>query len=320
MRRSYKYNSMFKNIIKRFSWKYHEFRMWWPVWFYIINREPRNKWVAYKSSAHLSAVQKRILEDLQKDGIAVTHLDELFGSNDVSRRLLAYTNILMANPSNQQKIVAHEEEKHTAKSDIIVHLLGGYGDTKPEVSLGDSFLQTSLSKDVLDVVASYLEMIPLFKMCSFHSTILLPIGSRALFSQKWHRDPDDKKLVKVFMYMSDVNEEGAGPFTYIKGSQLGGRWRHLFPQVPPVGSYPPAAELERAISKADHKVCLGRAGTMIFCDTSGLHKGGYSTIKRRLMYAATFASRASVLPTNYTLTDTENRDNLSKIGQMTLRA
>ncbi len=293
--------------------------MWWPVWFYMVNREPRRRWARYKSSAHLDAVQQRILADLNHDGIAITHMDELFGRSDASRELLAYTDKLMADPANQQKIVSRENAKQTEKSDIIVHLIGGYGDTKPEVSLCDPLVRTSLHKKVLDVVASYLELIPLFKMCSFHSTIILPAGSRAIFSQKWHRDPDDKKLVKVFMYLSDVDEEGAGPFMYVKGSQIGGRWRHVFPQVPPVGSYPPAAELEKIIPEQDRKACLGKAGTMIFCDTSGLHKGGYSTTKRRLMYAATFASRASVLATNYTLTNAEERSNLFEIGQMVLR-
>lgn len=256
-----------------------------------------------------------MVEDLKRDGIAIAHLNDFFPEASIARELNMYGSKLFADPSSQEKIATREHAKQTAKSDIIVHLLGGYGDTKHVLSMRDSFLQLTLSNEILHSVASYLDMFPLFKMCSLHSTILLPAGSPEFFSQRWHRDPDDKKLVKVFLYLTDVDEQGAGPFTYIAGSHLGGRWRHLYPQVPPVGSYPPAGALEKCIPEEDRRVCLGRIGTLIFCDTSGLHKGGYSTTKRRLMYAATYTSAASPLQANCTLTDMDKADHFSEIAR-----
>jgi ectoine hydroxylase-related dioxygenase (phytanoyl-CoA dioxygenase family) len=132
------------------------------------------------------------------------------------------------------------------------------------------------------------------------STIVVPIDSEAYLSQRWHRDPEDKKLVKVFMYINDV-DEGTGPFTYVVGSQYGGKWRYLFPQRPPAGSYPIQGGVEKIVKQSDIKVCVAPAGTIIFCDTSGLHKGGFSTEKSRLMSMSCFVSSASRYPKNYTL-------------------
>ncbi|MEK7074734.1 MAG: hypothetical protein AAB968_03130 [Patescibacteria group bacterium] len=302
-------------MFKKFYWKYYYLRSLWPVWFYVLNRRPRRLWQTYRTQVRLSAIQARVVEDLKRDGIAIAHLNDFFSDGSVVRVLTAYSNKLLADPVSQEKITTRECAKQTAKSDIIVHLLGGYGDTKHTLSIRDPFLQLTFSNEILHSVASYLDMFPLFKMCSLHSTILLPADSPEFFSQRWHRDPDDKKLVKVFLYLTDVDEQGAGPFTYIAGSHLGGRWRHFYPQVPPVGSYPPAGALEKYIPEEDKKICLGKIGTLIFCDTSGLHKGGYSTTKRRLMYAATYTSAASSLQANCALIDMDQADHFSKIAR-----
>ena len=306
---------MLPRILKKLYWKYYYLRSLWPVWFYILNRHPRRLWQVYRPDVRLSAVQARVVGDLKRDGIAIAHLNDFFPEGSVTRELKAYSDKLLADPVSQEKIATREHAKQTAKSDIIVHLLGGYGDTKHVLSLCNPFLRFTFSNEILHSVASYFDMFPLFKMCSLHSTILLPAGSPEFFSQRWHRDPDDKKLVKVFLYLTDVEEQGAGPFTYIAGSHLGGKWRNLYPQVPPVGSYPPAGALETYIPEADKKICLGKIGTLIFCDTSGFHKGGYSTTKRRLMYAATYTSAASVLQANCTLIDMDKAGHFSRIAQ-----
>ena len=44
------------------------------------------------------------------------------------------------------------------------------------------------------------------------------------------------------------------------------------------------------------KTFTGKAGTMIFCDTSGLHQGGYATGKERIMSTFGYYSHASLWP------------------------
>jgi hypothetical protein len=108
-------------------------------------------------------------------------------------------------------------------------------------------------------------------------------------SQRWHRDPEDEHVVKVFVYFSDVDEE-AGPFEYVRGSTAGGRYGHLWPWGDGP-RYPPADELEASVAAEDRLAVTGSAGTVILCDTGGFHRGGFARTKPRILSIATFLRR-----------------------------
>jgi len=62
--------------------------------------------------------------------------------------------------------------------------------------------------------------------------------------------------------------------------------------------------------------CFGKAGTVIFADTSGLHKGGYVLSAPRLMYTATYLTKAAVSPIH--LAYTGNRASLPPLARLAL--
>jgi len=113
-----------------------------------------------------------------------------------------------------------------------------------------------------------------------------------MHSQLWHRDLEEKKMIKVFIYLNDVNENN-GPFFYVKGSQPSGKSKisKFAPQYLPKGSYPDEATVKNTIL-LDQIVCAkGKAGTIIFCDTAGLHKGGFVVEGERKMITGFFPSK-----------------------------
>lgn len=102
------------------------------------------------------------------------------------------------------------------------------------------------------------------------------------WSQNWHRDPEAERLVKVFLFLEDVTED-SGPFEYVSGSHNGG--------------YAEAAEPKRYANQAYVQHCIppeakrrftAPAGTIVFADTSGLHRGGYTKARRRLNCVFTY--------------------------------
>jgi hypothetical protein len=141
-------------------------------------------------------------------------------------------------------------------------------------------------------------MFPKFRYWHLETTMPMPAQNRAFASQVWHRDPDDQQLMKAFLYLNDVDEE-AGPFTYLKYSQYGGKWRHLFPQNPPSGTQKMPPNVDDLIPKEDRHTGVGRAGTIIFADTSGLHRGGFAKGKNRFMYTSAYAPPSTLLPIRY---------------------
>lgn len=275
------------NILRKFTHipmhgahLYFRVRSWFPVWFYVLNHKSRTLYREHRQE--LTPVQERIAADLRRDGIALAHIDEFSLDKHILSVLQQYT---------QDRLAAADTK--TNKS-----FLRNIWDAVPLLSFDNPFVLLAINNAILDCVNAYMGMLTKFYYFTLNITTPVPVGTAAVQSQRWHRDPEDKKLCKVFLYLSDVDET-AGPFIYIKGSQYGGRWRTLFPQRPPRGNYPPEQGVEKMIPKKDWHTGIGTAGTIIFCDTSGLHRGGYATKKDRVMFTAGYCSQATSWPIRF---------------------
>lgn len=258
------------NILLR---PYYSIRNSWNFWYYILNYRAR---MLYKKHApRLSPVQQRIVADMRKDGIAFSTLEELFPGKGVLRTLQEWT-----------KEAKHAGENELEHKKNYLRPLWSIGAT---FDLNHPFLSLSLSSEILGIVNSYDNMFR--RLNSLHYAETLPVGdNEPIRSQRWHRDPQEKKQVKFFLYVNDVDEE-AGPFMYVRGSQYGDpRYGSLFPQHLPFGVYPPDNVVERWVRTEDIVTALGSAGTVIFCDTSGLHRGGYARRRSRFMFTALYPS------------------------------
>ena len=121
-------------------------------------------------------------------------------------------------------------------------------------------------------------------------------------SEGWHRDPEDAPMFKAFVYLNDVLELGHGPFQYIPWSRPGGRHEPLLPRFGR-GLYdksyklrPDWSQVEAAVPEEDRVTVLGKAGTVFFCNTSGLHRGGFCTSQDRYMGAYVYQRPGSQFP------------------------
>lgn len=102
--------------------------------------------------------------------------------------------------------------------------------------------------------------------------------------QRFHRDPDDWRFLKLFIYLTDVPDAAAGPHVYVRGSHHGtGRLR--------ARAYSRADILRQYDEAAIHPV-LGAAGTAFMADTYGIHAGAVPRGQPRLIVQAQY----SVLP------------------------
>jgi hypothetical protein len=154
------------------------------------------------------------------------------------------------------------------------------------------FVQFPLQTPILDIANAYFQMYTRLAFVNVWHTFPTSLEPRS--SQLWHYDPEDRHVLKIFLYLTDVDSE-AGPFIYGSGTQ-------------PKGSSAPLRYFDSAEDKrsrandatmlnkvpADRWIeCTGKKGTIIFADTRGYHKGGYATERERIMYQCTFVSDAS---------------------------
>jgi hypothetical protein len=112
-------------------------------------------------------------------------------------------------------------------------------------------------------------------------------------SQLWHFDFDDKHLLKAFLYLRDV-DEGTGPFEYVAGSQPGGPYHSIRPWRPMDYGRVPEDHVKRSVSDEAVRTFTAPRGTVIFCNTSGLHRGGFAVSGPRVLATATYCSPASL--------------------------
>jgi ectoine hydroxylase-related dioxygenase (phytanoyl-CoA dioxygenase family) len=112
-------------------------------------------------------------------------------------------------------------------------------------------------------------------------------------SQRWHRDFNDKHLLKAFVYLVDV-DESTGPFEYVPGSAPGGPYADAWPWRPLGDNYPPEDALEQRIPAEAVRVFTGPKGTLLFCNTAGFHRGGFATARPRVLATVTYSSPASL--------------------------
>jgi Phytanoyl-CoA dioxygenase (PhyH) len=259
----------------------------------------------------LDGVQQRVLDTLRRDGIALVAFDELFEDENLWRTLS--DDIGGFARDTEQQLDQPRKKAMGGKSFIVRRYLGGK--ETPVFDVDNLWLRFGLSERLLDVVNAYRgEPVNLIDFDNWY-TIPDPGADTRVKSQQWHRDPWDEHITKVFVYFCDVDED-AGPFEYVRQSAPGERYGDLWPWEP-AGIYPPQDEFEATIPSSDWVTATGDTGTVIICDTSGFHRGGWARLKPRILSTQTYVGAASAKRPRFDLERTDGGD-LSPAGRSAL--
>ena len=163
------------------------------------------------------------------------------------------------------------------------------------VTLGpdDPWFSFAASRRMLDVANAYLRLESKLSYVDLWYTAQQPATDERVASQNWHVDFDDKHLLKAFVYLTDVGPDH-GPFEYVPGSQPGGRHHAVRPWTPMGYGRVPDEDVARSVPSEEIATFTGPKGTLILCNTSGLHRGGFATAGPRVLATATYCSPASL--------------------------
>ena len=125
---------------------------------------------------------------------------------------------------------------------------------------------------LLDAAGRYLRCKPTISNISIWWS--LPADGTAQEAENYHRDVDDWRFVKFFLFMNDVGADG-GPHCFVRGSHRRARFLRI--------RRVPDAEVTAAFDARDLLSIGGRSGDAFLEDTFGLHKGQPPIAKRRLL-------------------------------------
>jgi hypothetical protein len=154
---------------------------------------------------------------------------------------------------------------------------------------GDSpFARFALQQPLLAALAEHYGELPRLDYVSV--TYSGPVEGELRFSQLWHRDYDDTRVVKLFVYLTDVGEED-GPFTFLpapESDKVGFSRRSHRPDAA-VAAH---ADLGKAV-----RMTGPRLSAFLVETSRCLHMGSrVAAGHERLMYTATFISSPRIFP------------------------
>jgi hypothetical protein len=254
----------------------------------LANRASRRRYA--QTPPALDSVQQGVLDRLREEGYASIPFSELVPDPAVwleleadAQRFVAETEAGLA-----RELEGGESKlRRRAGKEFLVRKYS-WG---AELGLDDPWLRLGTNPRLLDLANAYLHMWSKLEYVDVWYTP--PAGSdERRASQRWHRDFNDRHLLKAFLYLVDVDEE-TGPFEYVPRSAPGGELDRLWPWRPLGDNYPPEDEFADRVNGRSVTFTAPK-GTIIFCNTSGFHRGGFATGKARVLATLTWDSPASL--------------------------
>jgi hypothetical protein len=254
----------------------------------LANRGSRRRYA--QEPVALDEVQRGVVERLRQEGYASLPFSDLVPDTNVWQELEADATRFVGETETG---LASEQEggesalrRRAGKEFLVRKYSWGVA-----LGLDDPWLRLGTNPRLLDLANAYLEMWSKLEYVDVWYTAPAG-GDERRSSQRWHRDFNDRHLLKAFIYLVDVDEQ-TGPFEYVPRSAPGGELDRLWPWRPLGENYPPEDEFAERVD--GHSVTFtAPKGTIIFCNTSGFHRGGFASGKPRVLATLTWDSPASL--------------------------
>ena len=249
------------------------------------NRSARRRFASDRPA--LDDVQRGLVESLDRDGYVTLPFADLVGE-DVWHAVEAQGDAFVA--ETERTLAEGGTGKVRAGKEFVLRAYSFEGAT---LGSDNAWFAACASRRLLDVANAYLRLQAKLSYVDLWYTAQQPATDERVASQNWHVDFDDRHLLKAFVYLSDVGADH-GPFEYVPGSQPGGRHHGVRPWVPMGYGRVPDEDVTSSVSADEIATFVGSKGTLILCNTSGLHRGGFATAGPRVLATATYCSPASL--------------------------
>ena len=236
----------------------------------------------------LDEVQQRIVDAVDAEGYVALPFAELFTDEALRTEIDAMGDAFVA--ETQAAIEAGGGLKVRPGKEFVARAFSFEGAT---LSFEHPWFRAVASRRMLDIANAYLRLWSKLSYVDLWYTAPQPADEARVASQNWHFDFDDKHLLKAFLYLTDVDAD-TGPFEYVPGSQPGGPYHSVRPWAPMGYGRVSDEDVAKAVPPEAIATFTAPRGTLIFCNTSGLHRGGFATGKARVLATATYCSPASL--------------------------
>ncbi|EAW45031.1 2OG-Fe(II) oxygenase [Nodularia spumigena CS-584] len=197
----------------------------------------------------MTKADQELVEKIKYEGVVITSLEEL--------GIPSTPDILKAAINLKQKLPPNISGQ---KNGFVVHASSQQIMEYPEI------FYWGLEERLLNIVDNYLGLPVAYNGLYFRRDIANNIeqGSRL-----WHIDREDRKILKIIIYLNDINEY-TGPLQYIPQNLT----LEIVKALKYTSGYIQDSKMREFISPENYKSCTGSIGTVIFAATGSIfHRG-----------------------------------------------
>lgn len=220
--------------------------------------------------ALLHPVDQQIVSALKQDGVAVSSLAEL-AIPDTDQFMQA-AQALMAELQAQPAIAPRPNDRQNAFSHAVpaspIQIARDY----PEL------FTWGLCDRILNILEVYMQAPVACQGVNLRRDV---VDGQQIGTRFWHRDGEDRHVIKIIIYLTDVGEND-GPFEYIPKSQS-----PSYKQFKAVNYQISNHDMAQVVPPEQWHACTGKAGTVIFTDTAKVfHHGRVPQTERVAVFFA----------------------------------
>ena len=279
-----------------------------------ITKNLFNKILYKKNKIKLNSLQLELIKSIKAKGYAKVSVDQLFQNKN--NFIFEFNQIVKKIKKTKDYECALEyfnkNFEETGK-----HYIHRINDNKNfKIDINSILIKFILSDKILDIVNSYFQMYAKLDLADLWITFFNNKCTLRKNAQRWHRDRDDVKILKIFLYLGEINEDN-GATEYIQYSKKNQKYDYLskfsYGNIAGWKVYPNEQKVDKSIDLKDKIILRGKPGTIYFVDTTGLHRGGYSNKNKgeRIFGYWSFLTPASLLKKkNYLKPDKEKFNKL----------
>ncbi|MEL6462530.1 MAG: 2OG-Fe(II) oxygenase [Cyanobacteria bacterium J06621_15] len=229
----------------------------------------------FKNLPVISDYEQDLINTLKTEGVAMTSLKALsIPSTDM---MLESAKKLI--PKIPQSISHH-------KNEYVVHA------TPQQILEHKEIFIWGLEQRLTNIVENYIGLPVAYHGAYFRRDTINPTQVK---SRLWHIDPEDRKVLKVVIYLHDVGEN-SGAFEYIPQAFSS----KIISALKYSHGYIQDKTMEKVISPSYFKSCKGVAGTVILASTGGIfHRGKIPVDSDRYTLFFDYTSRKPIVHNHY---------------------
>lgn len=184
--------------------------------------------------------------------------------------------------TSREKLASAESLPQRGKKAFFSQLLSA-----EDRELDSVYMRVALNEEMLRMVGAYLGGAPFLESVELLLSKPLTDDGPAR-SQLWHRDRTDTAILKLFVYINDVEEQN-GPFVFITKDES-----KKVPEYLP--HYVPDLRMEHYVPLSRAVRVNGEAGTAFLVDSTNCYHLGSRCQEPRLAYVAYYSSGFGYFP------------------------